>query len=462
MASQLAWNYFNLRGEPAVANGWTRRAHRMLDDLPPCAEQGHLAVTEGDAAIFGDDDPQSALGFARDAQRLGGLVGVAELEVLGLALEGLSLVSIGNMREGLSQLDEAAAAVTAGELDDLAAVGVTFCYLIFACEKARDYGRAGQWCERLRDLCERSGRNALLGVCRAHYAGVLTGAGEWQRAEAELERAAELLDRHAPGLAPERVLRLAELRRRQGRAEEAKRLYGEIEFHPHGLIGLAAVALDDDDALAAADLAKRVLSIIPESNRTDRSAAWELLMRACVATGDIDGAERALAELRPVAEAMATDQMLAAVSLGEGIIAAARGRHDLARRPLERAVELYFRCGAPFETAAARIELAESLTALDRHDEADVHLQRAREVLARLGATGILATLQAARRDSDGLSPREREVLELVAEGLSNREIARRLVLSEHTVHRHVANLLNKLGVSSRAAAVARVARHGR
>ncbi|HWI08543.1 MAG TPA: hypothetical protein VNT54_13645, partial [Solirubrobacteraceae bacterium] len=254
MASQLAWNYFNLRGEPAVANGWTRRAHRMLDDLPPCAEQGHLAVTEGDAAIFGDDDPQSALGFARDAQRLGGLVGVAELEVLGLALEGLSLVSIGNMREGLSQLDEAAAAVTAGELDDLAAVGVTFCYLIFACEKARDYGRAGQWCERLRDLCERSGRNALLGVCRAHYAGVLTGAGEWQRAEAELERAAELLDRHAPGLAPERVLRLAELRRRQGRAEEAKRLYGEIEFHPHGLIGLAAVALDDDDALAAADL----------------------------------------------------------------------------------------------------------------------------------------------------------------------------------------------------------------
>jgi len=185
-------------------------------------------------------------------------------------------------------------------------------------------------------------------------------------------------------------------------------------------------------------------------------------MRACVATGDIDGAERALAELRPVAEAMATDQMLAAVSLGEGIIAAARGRHDLARRPLERAVELYFRCGAPFETAAARIELAESLTALDRHDEADVHLQRAREVLARLGATGILATLQAARRDSDGLSPREREVLELVAEGLSNREIARRLVLSEHTVHRHVANLLNKLGVSSRAAAVARVARHGR
>lgn len=246
------------------------------------------------------------------------------------------------------------------------------------------------------------------------------------------------------------------------RSYEARQLYGEIEFPPHGLLGLAAVALDHDDATAASDLSERALSCVPESNRTDRSAAWELLMRACVAVGDLDGAERALAQLRPVAEAVATDPMLAVVRLGEGMIAAARGRHDLARRPLERAVELYFRCGAPFETAAARIELAKSLAALDRHDEADVHLQRARDVLARLGATGVLATLQAPLRDPDGLSPHERDVLELVADGLSDREIARRLVLGEHTVHRHVANLLNKLGLPSRAAAVARAARRGR
>ncbi len=62
---------------------------------------------------------------------------------------------------------------------------------------------------------------------------------------------------------------------------------------------------------------------------------------------------------------------------------------------------------------------------------------------------------------SSPLSRRETEVLRLVAEGLSNREIASSLVLSEHTVHRHVANILRKLGQSSRAAAAAHGARAG-
>jgi len=53
------------------------------------------------------------------------------------------------------------------------------------------------------------------------------------------------------------------------------------------------------------------------------------------------------------------------------------------------------------------------------------------------------------------LTPRELEVLKLVAQGLSNADIAQRLVLSEHTVHRHLANILRKLSLSSRAAAAA-------
>jgi len=59
------------------------------------------------------------------------------------------------------------------------------------------------------------------------------------------------------------------------------------------------------------------------------------------------------------------------------------------------------------------------------------------------------------------LTPRELDVLKLVAQGLSNQDIARRLVLSEHTVHRHLANILRKLGLSSRAAAAAWSARTG-
>jgi DNA-binding NarL/FixJ family response regulator len=59
------------------------------------------------------------------------------------------------------------------------------------------------------------------------------------------------------------------------------------------------------------------------------------------------------------------------------------------------------------------------------------------------------------------LSRRETDVLRLVATGHSNREIASSLVLSEHTVHRHVANILRKLGQSSRAAAAAQATRAG-
>ena len=69
------------------------------------------------------------------------------------------------------------------------------------------------------------------------------------------------------------------------------------------------------------------------------------------------------------------------------------------------------------------------------------------------------AAEQAQVADSDEtvtvLTGRELDVLKLVAQGLSNAEIARRLVLSEHTVHRHLANILRKLGLSSRAAAAA-------
>ena len=456
VAAQLAWNYFNLRGEPAIANGWTRRAHRMLDALEPCVEQGRLALAEGDALLFGAQDPVGARQRAQHVQELGRLLDAAHVEILGLALEGLALVCAGDVAAGMSALDESAAAAFAGELDDAGSVGVTLCYVIFACEKARDYDRAGQWCERLRDLCERLGMDALLGVCRAHYAGVLTWGGEWQRAEAELKAAAELLARHAPGLASEGSLRLAELRRRQGRLSDAEALFGALEFHPLGLIGRAAVALDRGDPTAACELAERALAGLPESNRTERADVWEVLVRARVALGDTDGAELALGELRAIAASVATDPLQAAVSLGEGLLSRARGREDAARRQLERAVELYLRCGAPFDTACARMELATSLQALDRLEEADVHRARARATFERLGAAGALARAAGAASDAGSLTPREREVLELIAEGLHNRAIAERLVLSEHTVHRHVANLLNKLGVSPRAAAVAR------
>jgi DNA-binding NarL/FixJ family response regulator len=80
------------------------------------------------------------------------------------------------------------------------------------------------------------------------------------------------------------------------------------------------------------------------------------------------------------------------------------------------------------------------------HAERDA--QRAAELIGEFDATD-------SPEASTVLTPRELDVLKLIAQGLSNPEIAERLVLSEHTVHRHLANILAKLGLSSRAAAAA-------
>jgi LuxR family transcriptional regulator, maltose regulon positive regulatory protein len=175
-------------------------------------------------------------------------------------------------------------------------------------------------------------------------------------------------------------------------------------------------------------------------------------VRARAARGELDAAGRAVAALREAAALAGTGPLQAAADLADGVVAAAAGGAERARQRLEDAVDGFERAGGAYEAALARTELAAALTALDRPDDA------AREQAA---ATVRLAELGAAARPPvpADLSPREREVLELLADGLTNRQIAERLVLSEHTVHRHVANILRKLRVPTRAAAAARVAR---
>jgi len=148
----------------------------------------------------------------------------------------------------------------------------------------------------------------------------------------------------------------------------------------------------------------------------------------------------------------------------------AEGDADAARRHHEDAVDGFLQSGAPFELAAARMGLATALAALGRSPEAAREARRAVDLLGELHAEfhlarakGLLDSLSvpAGSANSAGLTRREREVLRLVADGLNNQDIAARLFLSDHTVHRHVANIFNKLSVSSRAAAVAQAARRG-
>ena len=268
------------------------------------------------------------------------------------------------------------------------------------------------------------------------------------------------------------IVRLAELRRRQGRLDEADRLLERVSFSPNALFGLAALAFDRGQAADALDLIDRFLRQIPIENRTDRAAAFELAVRAHAALGETDAGRAPLAELEALAAAVATDPMLASAALARGVLARAAGEYTEGRRHLEDAVDLFQRSRVPFESAQARLELAQVLAELGREDLALREARIAEAALVEVGAgleagraAALLRQLGAAppRRGKGeptfGLSARELEVLALVAEGLSNQRIAEALVLSEHTVRRHVANILKKMGAPSRAAAATLAAR---
>jgi LuxR family transcriptional regulator, maltose regulon positive regulatory protein len=160
-----------------------------------------------------------------------------------------------------------------------------------------------------------------------------------------------------------------------------------------------------------------------------------------------------------------------------GTVAAWEGDHEAARRAFEDALDTPASRRSPFDAARIRVALATTLWALGRRPVARSELERALAGLRDLGAVGEIARVEALARTwrategpgqatgPDGplgaLTPREREVLRLVAEGLTNHQIADRLVLSDHTVHRHVGNLLRKLALPSRAAAAALAVQHG-
>jgi LuxR family maltose regulon positive regulatory protein len=414
MALWLALDHHEFRGEDAVAQGWFARCERTLADLEAAPEHGWLAAFQA-AFLLDEGDSVTALRLGADARELGRALGLTALEMTGLATEGLAMVEQGDVRHGMRCLDEASAAALGGEYEEDFPVCWTCCYLIYACERVRDYERAAQWCRKVVEYSERRGIRWVRHVCRAHYAAVLVWRGEWEEAERELLDAQAALEATRPVWAPEATVRLAELRRRQGRLDEADRLFAAAEPHLLATLGRGELCLDRGQPDGAIAHAERLLRRLPERNVTQRAGALDLLVRARGSADD-------LAALRAIVETVGGDPLRAALRHCEGVVARAAGDVVGAREAFEDAAALYAACGAPFEAERSRRELA-----------------------APAGA----------------LSAREAEVLRLVARGLTDRQIAAELVLSPHTVHRHVANVYAKLGCSSRAAAVARATELG-
>jgi LuxR family transcriptional regulator, maltose regulon positive regulatory protein len=467
LAIWVADDYLILRGERAIANGWFQRAARILEGLDTCPEHGWLDALLGYVATL-DGDPEGARAFALRARGLGQRLAVVSLEMFALAVEGLALVHQGEVADGMRCLDEATAAALAGEYEEIVPAGWTFCFLLNACERVRDYERAAEWCGKVEEFSRRMKTNFVTLACRAHYGAVLTWQGRWGEAEQSLAEATGALAAQRPSWSGLAIVRLADLRRRQGRLAEAEELLDRAERNPLAPVVKAELALDRGEPPTAGDLLEPMLRRVPAQNKTLRAAPLEVMVRAKAAAGEIEAAGAYLAELRAAADAVGTRPLRASLNLCEGLVAAAAGDHEEARERLEDAVELFAASGASFELGRARLELARVLASLSRGEAAVREATVALRGLDEIGATAeaarvreLLANLGAAPRPratprDQLLTPRELEVLRLVSEGLTDGEIATRLVLSKHTVHRHVQKIYARLGCSSRAAAVAK------
>lgn len=486
-AVRSAWFVFYehwLVGEVAVAQGWLGRARRLVTD-PDSVVAGWVALAEADvAAAAGDAD--EALEQGRRAVRIGQAAGDRDLLAMGQQSEGRRLIDVGRTREGLACLDEAMVAVIGNELEPLF-VGWIYCNVISTCHAVGDLRRANEWSEAALRWCAEL-RDGLLypGLCRVYAAQLARLRGEWATAERDARQACEDLlafDERYAGAAHQVV---GDVCRLQGRHDEADAFYrraSELGHDPQpGLALLRAGVGQLDEGLGALRSTVDQVGSVPGSALLPHlerlSAVVELADRAGDTAILSSAAEAAMAVTAPPEAGGVTSATSAGgTSAGEvaeayalsirGRVALALGTPGEAVGLLRRAVDALVDLGLPYEAACTRLQLASAAAASGDELTATMERASALAALERLGAVTPPVTSAPTLAGSTStagagpLSGRELEVLALVAGGLTNRDVAARLHLSEHTVARHLSNIYTKLGVRTRTAAVSAATTRG-
>jgi DNA-binding CsgD family transcriptional regulator len=458
-ARTLGYMYGAVVRDPAVMSGWVARAQTLLGDEQESLEAGWVALTVG---MFAADRHVREDRF-REALALARRFGDSDLELGTLAYLGASLVHDDRTDEGMALLDEALAGVAGSEVDDTIVLGDIFCQLFAACEHAHDVARADQWIRVGRAVAERLEIPSVSAFCNTHYGGLLTAAGRWAEADAALTEAIRLWDLGYRPLRPDAQARLAQLRVRQGRWEEAEHLLGGLEVDPDTAPPLAAARLARGDVAAARDVLEHALEQV-EPTGTAAAPVLAQLVDVELAAGRVDAAGAAADRLAACAAEHPRPYLAGLAALARGRVCLARGDGD-ARSCLRTALAGFGRAQAPLELARARLQLAAAISA-EQPEAARTEARAALDVFQSLdarrdvdAAAALLRSLGVraapARRGDGVLTRREAEILELLGHGLSNPDISERLYISRKTVEHHVGNILAKLGLRSRAEAAA-------
>ena len=441
-------------GAVGPAGGWLARANRLLEDVPEETAVHGYALLPSVFAAESQGDFDAAVATAAEAAELGKRHGDAELMALAIHAQGHMLVLAGRFNEGLALLDEAMVTVTTAELSPFV-VGIVYCGVILACEAGFEVGRAREWTlELTRWLEPQRDVVAFTGRCLVHRAAILQLGGAWSEAFDEARLAAErLLETKNPsaGLALYRQGELLRLRGEFEAADEAYRGASRSGWEPQP--GLAQLRLAQGKRDAALAAIRRASAEATEPLK--RAALLPARVEIALAAGELDEARTACLELRELAQEYESPMLDAIVAHADGAVALGEGDGRSAVASLRHAQRIWLELDAPYEVARSRELIARACSALGDDEASTLELEAAREIFERLGAGPDLERASMRRDRDHGLSQRELEVLRLVAAGKSNREIASMLVISEHTVARHLQNIYAKLDLSSRAGATA-------
>jgi ATP/maltotriose-dependent transcriptional regulator MalT len=455
----------NVGGRASAARGWLSRAERALENLDSCAGHGWVAVERARHA----SNVQEKIQHAGTAMSIARASGDSDLEVFALSVLGRAEVDAGERVHGIELLEEAMAAATSGRVRNVHTLAEAYCNLIIACTSAGEWERATEWCELVDDFARTHETAPLFAACRTVHADVLVATGRWPEAERALETALATHARYVPQMGAPTVATLAELRVRQGRLPEAELLLAGREEHPSSLRALALLRIAEGDPAMAVALLERGL----RATAGDAMRAAQLLpplVDAQLAQGDLDAASAAAAELAEHASASGVRVVNARADLAAARVALAEGRPEHAVESAGRALAAFGAMAMPLDVGEARLELARAF-ASESPALAEDEARTAFAAFRDLGASRAMDSAAAVLRDLGGapagrpratgdLTARQREVLGLIALGMSNAQIAQSLVISEKTAGHHVSHILTKLGVRNRAEAAAQAARY--
>jgi ATP/maltotriose-dependent transcriptional regulator MalT len=450
------YEHYCFKARPAIAGGWLRRARHSLEDDPESLEYGALRLREAETA-HGSGALEASANAAREVVELGRHLRSPDLEAEALQTLGRVLIDQGEPSAGLATLDEAMLFAVEGRLRPYS-TGKVYCSLISACEALGDLRRAAEWSEATTRWAGQHPLAVFPGLCRVHLASSLRSRGEWDEAEEQAVRACAELATLNVTTAAAGYAEIGEIRRRIGDldgAEDALRRAEQLSGQPQS--GLALLRLAQGNVDAAVAIITRALDEIT----WDRLARARLLparAQIAIAAGDMACATGALGELESTASDFASPALIAATLSTRGRIQLASNDRS-ACATLRQAAERWQELGVPHEVATARMLHGAACRPAGDLDGAATSFEAARTLFEQLGAALDLRDLRDITGTTPdlpaGLSQREVEVLRLVAAGMTNRQIAAELFISEKTVARHLSNIFTKIGVTSRTAATA-------